>query len=64
MSGIITETIVEEATLEWFEQFNYATLHGSEIAPEEPSAERQDYADVVLINCLRFSLATFLEEGY
>jgi type I restriction enzyme, R subunit len=43
----LTEGDVEAATLEWFEQLNYSTLHASEIAPDEPNAERQDYADTV-----------------
>ncbi len=52
----LTEGDVEAATLEWFEQLNYTTFHASEIAPDEPNAERQDYADVVLINRLRSAL--------
>ncbi|MHC5820156.1 MAG: type I restriction endonuclease subunit R [Nostoc sp.] len=52
----LTEGDVEAATLEWFEQLNYTTLHASEIAPDEPNAERQTYADVVLLPRLRSSL--------
>ncbi len=56
MSGQFTERNVEEATLEWFEQLDYTTLQASEIAPDSPNAERQTYADVVLLNRLRSSL--------
>ncbi|MEH2320048.1 type I restriction endonuclease subunit R, partial [Nostoc sp.] len=52
----LTEGDVEAATLEWFEQLNYTTFHASEIAPDEPNAERLDFAAVVLINRLRSSL--------
>ena len=58
MINNIDEEILELATLEWFEELNYTTLNASEIAPEEPNAERQTYADVVLITRLRSSLAT------
>ncbi|KAB8332492.1 type I restriction endonuclease subunit R [Scytonema tolypothrichoides VB-61278] len=56
MSGRFTESIVEQATLEWFEQLDYTTLHASEIAPDTSNSERQTYADVVLTNRLRSSL--------
>lgn len=46
---------VEAATLEWFEQLNYTTFHASEIAPDEPNAERLDFAAVVLLPRLGFS---------
>ena len=49
----ITESLVEAATLEWFEQLNYTTLHGLDIAPDTAAADRQSYADVVLIDRLR-----------
>lgn len=52
----LTEGDVEAATLEWFEELNYTTFHASEIAPDEPNAERQDFADVVLLPRLRSSL--------
>ncbi|MBD2341444.1 type I restriction endonuclease subunit R [Calothrix sp. FACHB-156] len=54
----LTEGDVEAATLEWFAQLNYTTIHASEIAPGEPNAQRIDYADVVLINRLRSALET------
>ena len=37
-----TESVVEEATLEWLEGLGYTVLHGPEIAAGEPAAERDD----------------------
>lgn len=52
-----TESTVEEAALEWFEELGYAVLYGPEIAPEEPAAERQDYGEVILPGRLEQALA-------
>ena len=35
---VITESVVEAATLAWFEGLNYTILHGPDIAPGEPAA--------------------------
>ena len=45
-----TESVVEEAALEWLEGLGYTVLRGPEIAAGEPTAERIDpgYRDVVL----------------
>jgi type I restriction enzyme R subunit len=43
-----TESIVEQAALAWLESLGYRILSGPEIAPGELSAERHDYAQVVL----------------
>ena len=51
-----TESTVEEATLQWLEELGYAVLHGPDIAPEEPGAERQSFADVLLVGRLRDAL--------
>jgi type I restriction enzyme R subunit len=53
-----TESVVEEAALEWLEGLGYTVLHGPEIAAGEASAERTDpgYRDVVLQNRLRKAL--------
>jgi len=40
---ILTESDVEEATLERFEGLGYQFVHGPEIAPGEPAAERETY---------------------
>ena len=54
-----TESVVEEATLEWLEGLGYTVLNGPEIAAGEPAAEREDsgYHDVILERRLRLALA-------
>jgi type I restriction enzyme R subunit len=51
-----TETVVEEAALEWLAGLGYAVLNGPTIAPGELLAERADYRDVVLEGRLRRAL--------
>ena len=53
-----TESVVEEATLEWLADLGYTVLHGPGIAFGEPAAERDDsgYRDVVLERRLRQAL--------
>ncbi len=53
----VNESVVEEATLDWFRELGYEIVHGPEIAPDEPGAERISYADVVLVDRLRSALA-------
>jgi type I restriction enzyme R subunit len=53
----VTESAVEDAALEWFRGLGYAILHGPDIAPGEPEAERATYNDVVLQERLRAALA-------
>ncbi len=57
MANGVTESVVEQATLDWFESLGYQVLHGPDIAPGEPAAERQGYDDVVLAGRLRDALA-------
>lgn len=52
-----TESVVEEAALEWFEALGYTITGGPSIAPGEPGQERRTYADVVLDGRLRDVLA-------
>jgi type I restriction enzyme R subunit len=56
--GKFTESLVEEAALEWLEAKGWTILHGPEIAAGMPSAERDDpdFRDVVLERRLRQSL--------
>jgi type I restriction enzyme R subunit len=53
-----TESVVEEATLEWLEGLDYTILNGPEIAAGEVAAERDDtgYRDVILERRLRQAL--------
>ena len=53
LAPVLPESIVEEATLNWFDALGYTILHGPDLAPGEPDAERANYGDVVLLNRLR-----------
>ncbi len=52
-----TESEVEEAALEWLESIGWRVVHGPDIAPQVPGAERDDYGAVVLKRRLREALA-------
>src|SRR5258708_25049057 len=56
MKTTVVESTVEEAALSWFEELDYAVVHGPDIAPGELFAERESYGDVVLVGRLRESL--------
>ena len=46
----VTESIVEQAALEWFEELGYETLNATGRLPQVKAyAERDSYADVVLV---------------
>jgi len=50
------ESEVEQAALAWLEGLGYTILHGPDIAPGVPFAERDDYGQVVLERRLRQAL--------
>jgi type I restriction enzyme R subunit len=52
----MTESIVEEAALHWLQELGYSILHGPDIAPGEPKAERAGYGDVILVDRLRAAM--------
>ncbi len=52
----LTEADVEQAALEWLSGLGWQVLHGPDIAPETPDAERDDYRQVVLEHRLRGAL--------
>jgi type I restriction enzyme R subunit len=54
MSHIITESDVEQVALDIFEELEYKTLYGPDIAPppEGTKPERKTYSDVVLVERL------------
>ena len=52
-AGILNESELELACLEWFQGLGYATLFGPEIAPGQAGAERAGWGDVVLVDRLR-----------
>ena len=53
----LSESVVEDAALESFEKLGYTILHGPDIAPGEPGAERATYQDVTLNQRLRDGIA-------
>ena len=53
----LTETDVEQASLEWLAVLGWQTIQGADIAPDTPGAERADYGQVVLERRLRDALA-------
>jgi type I restriction enzyme, R subunit len=56
MASPFTESVVEQAALAWLEALGYAVLSGSEIAPGEPAAERDNYGQIILEGRLRQAL--------
>ncbi len=56
MAVPFTESVVEEAALEWLEGLGYSVLPGPSIAPDELESERESFADVVLETRLRQAL--------
>jgi type I restriction enzyme R subunit len=51
-----TESVVEEAALNWLGGLGYEVVHGPTIAPEESAAERESYDEVILAARLREAL--------
>jgi type I restriction enzyme R subunit len=51
-----SESIVEDAALAWLESLGWQVVHGPDIAPDTPAAERADYGQVVLEQRLRDAL--------
>ena len=52
----LTESMVEAAALGWFQELGYAVLPGPQLAPGEPAAERDSFADVMLVGRLRVAI--------
>lgn len=57
MSGIITESEIEEHALNLLQNIGYDYMHGPEISPDGECAERMDYSDVILKDRLRLAIA-------
>ena len=53
----IYESDIEETALEWFAELGYTVLHGPDIAPDTPNAERSSYNEVILTRRLRDAIA-------
>ena len=58
----ITESVVEDAALDWLDSLGWSVAHGPDIAPDTLGAERVDYGQVILERRLRDALAQ-LNEG-
>lgn len=58
----ITESTIEQATLDWFKELDYSILYGPDIAPGELFSERANYGDVILSERLRNALTTINPE--
>ncbi len=56
MAKNLTESVVEEAALQWLKGLGYEVLSGLAIAPGEPGAERSDYKQVFLFDRLETKL--------
>ena len=52
----LSESTVEAAALDWLGSLGWTALHGADIAPDTPGAERDEYDDVVLHGRLRSAL--------
>jgi type I restriction enzyme, R subunit len=51
------ESVIEQAALAWLEAIGWQVKNGASIAPGEPTAERDDYRQIVLDQRLRDALA-------
>ena len=58
-----TESEVEEAALAWLEAIGWRIVHGPDIAPDTPGAERAGYGEVVLEQRLRDALVLAQSES-
>src|SRR5882724_6280243 len=53
----LDESIVEDAGLAWLGELGYAVAHAPHLAPGEIAAERNSFADVVLVGRLRDAIS-------
>ena len=56
MTGI-SESILEATCLDWLDELGWTRIHGPDIAPDVPNAERSSYSEVILKERLRAALA-------
>jgi len=55
--SFLTESDIEQATLEWLSGLGWTVAHGPELAPEGKASERASYGDVLLLGRLRAAVA-------
>ena len=53
----IYESDIEKAALDWIAELGYTVLHGPDIAPDTPNAERSNYSKVILERRFRDAVA-------
>ena len=53
----LSESIVEDAALNWFRELSYNIAHAPHLAPGEIASERSSFSDVVLVRRLRDAIA-------
>ena len=54
--SLIDENLIEETSIEWFEDLGYQYVYGPNIAPDGVSPERDDLRQVFLIGRLKSAL--------
>jgi type I restriction enzyme R subunit len=54
---MITESKLEQLAIVWFQETGWSYIRGSDICPESPTPERNDYREVVLKNRLWDAIA-------
>ncbi|MCY4377947.1 MAG: type I restriction endonuclease, partial [Spirochaetaceae bacterium] len=52
----LSESTVEALALDWLVCLGWGDVHGTDIAPDVPAAERADYSEIVLTDRLRSAL--------
>ena len=57
MTKRFNESEVERAAIDWLKELGYQALHGPDIAPGEPGAEREDFLEVLLARRVQTALA-------
>jgi type I restriction enzyme, R subunit len=57
VKGFVAESGVEEVCLEYFADLGWQVLHGPDIGPGEPAAERSSFRDVLLEGRLLAAIA-------
>jgi type I restriction enzyme R subunit len=58
-----TESVVEDAALDWLKATGWQIAHGPDITPDMPAAEQADYGEVVMSQRLRDALLPKLISG-
>ena len=60
--SLIDENLIEEISIEWFEDLGYQYVYGPNIAPDGNSPERDDFRKVILEDRLRCALKKIIHK--